>query len=92
MNEPLPSGQEHVKLALEVADVPAHIQGELVQQAALGLEGAGERVQQAPGGGQGADGDGLPHSGAGVHCVQGADDLLQVGDVSGQQDPDDNSK
>ena len=36
--------------------------------------------------------DGLPHSGAGVHCVQGADDLLQVGDVSGQQDPDDNSK
>ena len=56
----------------------------------MGLERAGERVQQAPGGGQGADG--LPHSGAGVHCVQGADDLLQVGDVSGQQDPDDNSK
>ena len=49
MNGPLPSGQEHVRLALEVADVPAHIQGELVQQAALGLEGAGERVQQAPG-------------------------------------------
>ena len=90
MNEPLPSGQEHVKLALEVADVPTHIQGELAQQAAVGLEGAGERVQQAPGGVQGADE--LPHSGAGVHCVQGADDLLQVGDDSGQQDPDDNSK
>ena len=56
----------------------------------MGLEGAGERVQQAPGGVQGADG--LPQSGIGVHCVQGADYLLQVGDVSGQQDPDDNSK
>ena len=56
----------------------------------MGLEGEGERVQQAPGGVQGTDG--LPHPGAGVHCVQGADDLLQVGDVSGQQDPDDNSK
>ena len=59
VNEPLPTGFNHVQLSPEVA-VPAQLDDHLVQQAPVGL--------------------------------QGADDLLQLGAVSGQQDPDDSSK
>jgi hypothetical protein len=88
VNESLPSGFDHAQLPQVVLDVPTQPQGELVQQEAVGVQGADglppsgavdahhvpDVLHQAPVGVKRADG--IPQSGAvGDHHVPGVYNL-----------------